>query len=266
MTEDTPQGPGKITLWITRIAAALGIGAPVVAVLLALATGMNLVGYEISLGALRYLVFAAGGGVGLALIGLAIVALKRHWGLLKWLLPTIIVAAGFVFYLMAQLDKATSVPPIHDITTDLSNPPQFETLSLRSDNRAVVPDGGRADLAAVDNAMRWRLWHSEGYADIQPISVSGSVPDTVAVAERLVADRGWELAASDAATGRLEATDTVSLYRFKDDIVLRITPDPNGDGSIVHMRSVSRVGVSDLGVNANRIRSFLADLAAATQD
>jgi uncharacterized protein (DUF1499 family) len=60
---------------------------------------------------------------------------------------------------------------------------------------------------------------------------------------------------------RLEATDRSALFRFKDDIVLRVRPTDTGEGSIVDMRSVSRVGVSDLGVNAKRVRSFLADLS-----
>ena len=89
------------------------------------------------------------------------------------------------------------------------------------------------------------------------------VPEAVAAAEQLVADRGWELAVADPASGRVEATETVSIYRFKDDIVLRITPNPNGEGSVVNMRSVSRVGISDLGVNGDRIRAFLTDLEAA---
>ena len=59
----------------------------------------------------------------------------------------------------------------------------------------------------------------------------------------------------------LEATDTTLFFRFKDDVVVRIRPDPaRAGGSIVDMRSISRVGVSDVGVNAKRIRDFLRDL------
>ena len=55
----------------------------------------------------------------------------------------------------------------------------------------------------------------------------------------------------------------MSLFRFQDDIVIRIQPGPGGLTSEVDVRSVSRVGRSDLGVNANRIRNFLKDLQAA---
>ncbi|MFN2258425.1 MAG: DUF1499 domain-containing protein [Parasphingopyxis sp.] len=156
--------------------------------------------------------------------------------------------------------KTEFVPFIHDVTTDIVNPPQFETLSLREDNLETVPVPKDPDLEPLDNVGRWRLLHLRYYGDIRPIAVPANVPATVEAARELVEERGWELAAAEPATGRVEATATVSIYRFKDDIVLRITPNPNGPGSIVHMRSVSRVGVSDLGVNAARVRDFLADL------
>jgi uncharacterized protein (DUF1499 family) len=69
---------------------------------------------------------------------------------------------------------------------------------------------------------------------------------------------GWDVVASDAAAGRVEATDTTAWFGFKDDVVIRIRP--NGPGSRVDVRSMSRVGRSDAGANAERIRSFMAKL------
>ncbi|QLC26720.1 DUF1499 domain-containing protein [Parasphingopyxis algicola] len=265
MTEDPqPRMPHPIIRWLSRIGIVLGIGAPVVAILMALATGAGLLGWQMSLFSLRPLSYAAMAGGGLSVIAIVALLIGRHWRRLLWPALALIVAAGFVGYVSYSFGKAATVPPIHDITTDLSNPPTFETLTLRADNREIVPDGGRADLADLDNAARWRRWHEEAYGDIRPTLVPVSVPDAVAAAERLVEERGWDLAVADPATGRVEATDTVSIYRFKDDVVLRIAPNPNGAGSVVDMRSVSRVGVSDLGVNGDRVRAFLADIAAAT--
>lgn len=256
--------PHPIIKWISRIGVVLGIGAPVTAVAMALGTGAGVIDWQTSLGSLRNLTYAAMAGGGLSLVALICLAFGKHWKRLLWPLIAVLMAVGFVGYASYSFGKAATVPPIHDITTDLSSPPEFDVLTLRADNREVVPDGGRADLAALDNAARWRLWHEEGYADIQPIIVPVSVPDAVAAAEQLVVDRGWELAIADPASGRIEATDTVSIYRFKDDVVVQITPNPDGQGSVVNMRSVSRVGVSDLGVNGDRVRAFLADLAAVT--
>lgn len=264
MAEEQGRTPHPIVKWISRIGVLLGIGAPVMAAVMALGTGAGMIDWQTSLGSLRNLTYAAMAGGGLSLVALAALLVSKHWRRLLWPLVAIVMAAGFVGYASYSFGKAATVPPIHDITTDLSNPPDFATLTLRADNREVVPDGDRADLAELDNAARWRRWHEEAYADIQPIIVPVSVPDAVAAAEQLVADRGWELAVADPATGRVEATDTVSIYRFKDDVVLRIIPNADGEGSVVNMRSVSRVGVSDLGVNGDRIRAFLADLAVAT--
>lgn len=263
MTEAQLRMPHPIVNWIPRIGAILGIGAPVVAIAMALATGAGMLDWQTSLGSLRNLTYTAMAGGGLSLVACVALLLRKHFHRLLWPVIAILVAGGFVGYASYSFGKA--VPPIHDITTDLANLPTFETLTLRADNREIVPDGDRADLAALDNAARWRRWHEEAYADIQPIMVPVSVPDAVAAVERLVEERGWGLAIADPATGRVEATDTVSIYRFKDDVVLRITPSPNGEGSIVNMRSVSRVGVSDMGVNGDRVRAFLADLEAATR-
>lgn len=264
MAEQPGRKPHPIITWISRIGVVLGIGAPVTAVAMALGTGAGMIDWQTSLGSLRNLTYAAMAGGGLSLVALIGLMVGKHWKRLLWPIIAIAMAVGFVGYASYSFGKAATVPPIHDITTDLSNPPEFDVLTLRADNRESVPDGGRPELEALDNAARWRVWHEEAYADIQPILVPVSVPDAVAAAEQLVTDRGWELAIADPASGRVEATATVSIYRFKDDVVLRITPNPEGEGSVVNMRSVSRVGTSDLGVNGDRVRAFLADLAVAT--
>ena len=66
---------------------------------------------------------------------------------------------------------------------------------------------------------------------------------------------GWEIV--DASSDRLhiEATDTTFWFGFKDDVIIRITPEP--DGSRVDIRSLSRVGKSDVGTNVKRVRAYL---------
>ena len=71
---------------------------------------------------------------------------------------------------------------------------------------------------------------------------------------------GWQLTAQDAVKGEIQAVATTRLWKFKDDVTITVTAD--GTGSIVNLRSRSRVGVGDLGANARRIRQFQADLAA----
>ncbi|MEQ9662279.1 MAG: DUF1499 domain-containing protein [Parasphingopyxis sp.] len=250
--------------WMGPIGLLLAVGAPLVALLMALATGAGMIDYTVSLGSLRYLVIACAIGLVLVLIVAIIALVKKRWRAFRWLVPAFVIGGGFIGYLLMQLSIATSVPPIHDVTTDLENPPEFVALTLRDDNLDVVPPGEDPRMEAMTPVGRWALYHSEAYGDLDTIVVPTNVPDTVSAAQTLIAERGWELAEADAASGRVEATDTVSLYGFKDDIVLRIVPNADGPGSLVDMRSVSRVGVSDLGVNAERVREFLADLSEAT--
>jgi uncharacterized protein (DUF1499 family) len=73
--------------------------------------------------------------------------------------------------------------------------------------------------------------------------------------------QGWVIIAKDPAAGRIEATDTVPWWGFKDDVVIRLTPQ--GTGTRIDVRSKSRVGKGDLGVNANRIGDYLARIADA---
>jgi uncharacterized protein (DUF1499 family) len=74
-------------------------------------------------------------------------------------------------------------------------------------------------------------------------------------------DLGLEIVAVDEAAGRVEATATTFWFGFKDDVVVRVRS--SGAGSVVDVRSVSRVGVSDLGANARRIGQILDGLRGA---
>ena len=63
---------------------------------------------------------------------------------------------------------------------------------------------------------------------------------------------------TDRTDGRIEATDTTFWFGFKDDVVIRISKSDKG--SQLDIRSVSRVGKSDVGTNAKRIRKFLKEM------
>jgi uncharacterized protein (DUF1499 family) len=98
-----------------------------------------------------------------------------------------------------------------------------------------------------------------GYPDIRPLELG--VPPDAAFARALDAAKstGWEIVASDAARGRIEATATTPWFGFHDDVVIRVTPTPTG--SRIDVRSLSRVGKGDFGTNAKRIRAYLAKLS-----
>ena len=69
---------------------------------------------------------------------------------------------------------------------------------------------------------------------------------------------GWTIVASDLDAGRIEASQQSRWFRFTDDIVIRVVGAEAG--SRIDMRSTSRQGLSDYGVNAARIRDYMSAL------
>ncbi|MGB5353869.1 MAG: DUF1499 domain-containing protein, partial [Woeseia sp.] len=142
-----------------------------------------------------------------------------------------------------------ALPFIHDITTDTANPPQFvAVLPLRA-NASNPPEYSGAETAQLQR---------EGYPDIQPIRMNDAPQETLQKALKVLEDMGLEIVAVEPGDGRIEATATTFWFGFKDDVVVRVTPE--GNGSRLDIRSKSRVGRSDVGANAARIRRFVSML------
>lgn len=146
--------------------------------------------------------------------------------------------------------KAQRLPLIHDISTDLENPPAFVAiLPLRADAPNSAEHEG-PELAAQQRA---------GYPDLGPLMLREPPPQAFTRALEAARAMGWEIVASEPSEGRIEATATTFWFGFKDDVVVRVTAADGG--SRIDVRSVSRVGRSDVGANAERIRAYLARLA-----
>ena len=205
--------------------------------------------YRAGFDLLRWASYAGIAGTALAIIALAFPAVRARWTL--GLVGALAVALGAAYVPWQWQQRAQSVPRIHDITTDTANPPLFvAVLPLRKDAPNTAAYGGKE---VAEQQLK-------GYPDIKSLDLS--VPPQVAFARALdVAESmGWALVASSAAEGRIEATATTPWFGFKDDIVVRVAPA--GSGSKIDVRSVSRVGRSDIGTNAKRIREYLARLKA----
>lgn len=252
--------------WARRLslaAAILSIGGSVIALLAAVGSGQGAWDFRTGFSILRYTLYAAALGGMLAIAALWMSERTALHKLSRLNLLALIVAVCFVGYVGSQILTARAVPAIHDITTNLEDVPSFYRLRVREDNLEQVPDLGRPPLARLTPRERWKVVHSEGYGDLHTITVPWSVGETTDRAEALARERGWEIVTEDPTNGILEAVATSFFFRFKDNVVVRARKDPAGDGTQVDMRSMSRVGVSDVGVNAKRIRAFLKDLQAS---
>jgi uncharacterized protein (DUF1499 family) len=95
----------------------------------------------------------------------------------------------------------------------------------------------------------------EAYPGLKPIESDLSVADAVDRTEAALQAMGLEIVAVDKEAGLVEATATTFWFGFKDDMVVRIVG--NGEGSRIDLRSMSRVGQSDVGANAARITDFV---------
>jgi hypothetical protein len=230
-----------------RVLPWLALAAAVAVAVSGFGTRFDLWSYVTGLAILQYATYAALAVAALALIALLVA--RARAGRARPLAAALgigLAAAALPMYLVWQ---ARALPPINDISTDLANPPRFETiLPLRA--RAPVP----ARYPGPDTARQQRA----SYPEVRTRVVHQPTDRVFAEALALARDSGWTIVASDPEKGRIEATATTFWFGFTDDVVIRVAR--LGNASRVDMRSVSRVGKGDLGANARRIRDFMARL------
>ena len=173
-----------------------------------------------------------------------------HWPLLLVLFIALVPALS----MRLMVGEGLSAPAIHDISTDPDHPLAFvKAQTLRR------PGENSLDLPSTRTRDKQRAFYV-----VAPLVSEQSTAALYQTALRLAKDYQWYVHYEDAENGRFEAVATTAVFGFKDDIAVQIL-EQAGSGAIVQMRSVSRVGLSDLGANAARIRSFLDDLALRTQ-
>lgn len=231
----------------------VGLAAALVCALLALLSGLGhrwgWWGFGTGFLLLRWAVYGAIGAAGVSLLGVTLAPLGRSWGSFLPAFLGLIVASMTVWVPWSQIQGATALPQIHDITTDPGDPPRFSAiLPLRQGAPDPATYGGAAVAALQEKA----------YPGVQPavfrLPSATVFHQALAVAQHM----GWDVVAAVPARGRIEATATTFWYGFKDDVVVRLSPVPGG--TRVDLRSVSRVGRGDLGANARRIEAFLKQL------
>lgn len=149
-----------------------------------------------------------------------------------------------VILLSLLLRSGGQYPEIHDISTDLADPPQFRAAQ---EQRGPGSNGLEinADTLAIQRAS---------YPEVQTLRSDLPIETVYERALRVAEEMGWEVYYQNLDQGVIEAVDTTAIMAFKDDIAIRMRT--NASGTLLDLRSVSRVGVSDLGANAKRIRAF----------
>jgi uncharacterized protein (DUF1499 family) len=162
----------------------------------------------------------------------------------------VLCAAVAIFMPLSMMNKAKSVPPIHDITTDLVNPPRFMAiLALRDD----APNPAAYQGEEIASQQR------EAYPELETQKYPQTTEQVFDAALATVKSMGLEVVTSDKSLGLIEAYDTTTWFGFVDDVVIRI--QNSEQMTILDARSKSRVGMSDIGKNAERLNTLIAGVA-----
>ncbi len=261
----------KIRDIVLRLTKILAFAGPLTFMVAGLGSKLGLWSWKFGLGTLSQkvgpaLLIACGVFAVLAML-LSLMAPKKGFFVGAFALVIPLVGLG---QLAGVKNKVTSLPLIHDITTNTQDVPVFSD--------AILSERGQVEgVNTVDYAGKMAPKHekdadgkpvmalvsalqSQAYPKVRPLILSASPDVAFGQARAIAADMGWKIKSEDVNAGIIEATDSTFWYGFKDDIVIRIRPSEGG-GSVIDLRSVSRVGLSDMGANAQRIRIFLGKMS-----
>ncbi len=235
---------GRLAVWGLRLA--------VIAPLMMLVAGgfyrLRFVDFQIALLALAVAVLIAAVAALLGLVG-AVLGARDGSANTKRAVAALVVALVVLVVPLNTVRQGAGVPMIHDITTDLQDPPIFVEVPrkrMSSDNSLDID----AEVLAAQKAY---------YTDIGPTMLPMAKAEAFELVREAVEASGWKVHAQKANLGYIEATASTPFFGFRDDVIIRVTEQA---GTVrVDMRSASRVGLSDLGVNAGRIRDFMEMIA-----
>jgi uncharacterized protein (DUF1499 family) len=234
--------------WIVLLGAGLAIASALVLLASPLGYRLGVLSLRLALQTfLRWGVYLAIGAAVVSLVGL-IITLARPKATRRGLMLAAgsFMMAAAVVAIPGRFRMGPPAPPIHDITTDSQDPPQYEAVLPLRANAPNTTEYGGEQVAAQQRAA---------YPHVQPAILNVAPSQAFERALAAVHEMGWDLVDANAAAGRLEATDTTFWFGFKDDVVIRVRPTDGG--SRVDVRSLSRVGLGDAGTNAKRIGAYL---------
>lgn len=213
------------------------------------------------------LVYWCAAAAALALLLIVVFALvRRRRGRPFFQLWPVLGAASAVVVVAYAVDWVAAWvehPAIHDVSTDLADPPTFAVLPLRADNLDAVPGSDRRSMANLNPRQRWAAIHQDEYPGIRSVRIDDGAADVLEKAGRLARDRGWDIE-ENSPQGRLEARGTATLLAMPFIVVVEARPSGDGTASLIDMRMIAETGRSDHGVLAEEVESFLADLSGTT--
>ena len=261
-TEPAERKIHKFRRWLLKTGLVLAVLGLLVYLIAALGYRLGIFGVGTSLMTLSFMA-----GPIIFLIGLVVslISLLLSWyvtprrGILLSLIALAIPLGGLL-KTFSTYNTASSLPEIHDITTNPEDVPEFSQAIVDSWAETGATNSlGYYEKKDMRENKLVSVLQSNAYPDIDTVRRTDSPAVVYGEAKKLIGSKGWEVVTEDDENWVIEATDTSFWYGFKDDVRIRIRQSING-GSIIDMRSISRVGRSDLGVNAERLRELISEL------
>ena len=224
--------------------------------------------------------------LGISVIAVIVALIKAPRKQALMLAMGALLISGLAFgRVLAFGGQAERLPPLHDVQTDWSNPiqPSEALLAARkaTDAQNTIVTAPVVELKSEANKARWPGLDGRLVSEVQEeaefdpatqkspkeapypkldtlVEPTASYDMAFAAALAAVEARGWTIVTNDVESGSIEATQSSFWFDFKDDILIRVVPD--GEGSRIDVRSISRVGLSDIGANAKRVRDLLDEI------
>ena len=257
---------------LAGLALTLSLLLPVWFMVAALGVKFGLWPWRMGLGVLivqwgpRLLIAAAVIAV-IALVAVLIRKPRRGWqaALIALLIPAL--GFGYMGWVRSQ---SADIPPIHDIATDIVDPPVPSTrlLALRQADAANPVLEMRDPLTAAEAYQGPRFARfgdrslgqvgHEAYPAVRTLEVAAPPAAAFAAAREAARSMGWTLVTEDELSGVIEATAETFWFGFKDDVIIRVRPTAGGEGARIDVRSISWLGLVGVGANANRIEAYLS--------
>jgi uncharacterized protein (DUF1499 family) len=151
--------------------------------------------------------------------------------------------------------KAYRLPAIYDVTTDPIDPPRFEAIA-----RLRPRDANPVAYAGLHIAELQR----KAYSDIEPDLTTATPQEAYDAVLKVITKRKWHIVdarppqGAAPRDGLIEAIARTPILSFRDDVAVRVRA--TADGARIDVRSASRYGRHDLGVNAARVRALIEDV------
>lgn len=260
-------------LMLARASMALSLFLPVYFMVAALGVKFGLWTWQVGLMTMTLQFGLPLFGVSLILGLVALVAglVRKPRTGLRMALVGLLVPVLALGFLVSVQRKSAGIPPIHDVATDIADPPAFSAavMAARQAVQANPVESMTAPMgslkayqgpafAGIAGKTLGQVGH-DAYPAVRPLTLAAAPAKVAAAAEAEAKAQGWTVVTSNPAAGVVEATAETFWFGFKDDVAVRVRPSASG-GSVVDVRSTSRVGLSDIGANAKRIEVFLAGL------